>query len=973
MLKTIDQIPNRSGAWSTKRLSFRDRPDEYFTVRHRDPVEAIRGVWGDPAFAGDLVYKPAKLFRGKEHTEEERVYSEMWTSGCWNAAQNAIPKGGTVAPVIIATDKTQLTQFSGSKSAYPVYLTIGNIPKSIRRKPKARACVLIAYLSVDKVSKGLTKTKLKLRNYEIFHRSMALVLEPLKKAGDIKGRGVEMTGGDGDVRRVYPILAVYVADYPEQCLVTCTKYGTCPKCQRKATELELTEQGLPRKQFWTCDIIEQARSTPGNKNVHAACMKKDVAGLFQGVLKHLTQWVQELIGEEKLDERIRSLPPAYGVRHFKKGISVLTQVSGPERKHICRVLLACLIGCIDPRGITACRSLLHFINLAQYPSHDDATLGYMQDELDTWHKYRSYFVHEGVRHDFNIPKFHSLLHYIDSIRWLGSTDNYNTEMFERLHIDFAKEGWRASNKRDHFPQMIKWLNRQEQVASYDFYRSWLDNEAHGLVEEGEPDEQVTEGDDGNSGEEEVVITNAGRGDTVLTELGPNDNDSEPRLTRLSRKVALENAHKNKRAGFDKLPKENVVDVTGFMSTLIKSAPRTRPKPAPSSSETPKGRSSAIKMSDTVSAKDFDKPPSPLPLNNDEADFLRDVVTGEKQDENRTERVNKKINTLDFSDDEGALTEGDGEEGNYEGDDELGNLLRVEDVPSKAQSQKKVKGGSQKILVSDFSNRKLAVFAKRCARAATCVVNMFPEDPTFCWEILTEEIQLLAAEGRAESFLESLQEISYNVDERDLFLRFMSYGVPAIRLDMGKEARIRTSQFYQVPGTLSPNEIVRLFISSIVSAFADRLGFYEVDQFQGKPKQDQLLVARLRRERSIPVPLIALVTVQIGHALQEYASGYKVETAFSASNDASHFRAIMTTLTTIGKQAPEYLKFLQTNLYSQMITVGPEIVPPQTYDYENLNEIALKQHKILDSNNVDVSDHDSDEGENGTEQGEYHND
>ncbi|KAF5337532.1 hypothetical protein D9757_015446 [Collybiopsis confluens] len=143
--------------------------------------------------------------------------------------------------------------------------------------------------------------------------------------------------------------------------------------------------------------------------------------------------------------------------------------------------------------------------------------------------------------------------------------------------------------------------------------------------------------------------------------------------------------------------------------------------------------------------------------------------------------------------------------------------------------------------------------------------------------------------------------------------------------------------------------------------------------EGKPKQDQLLVARLRRERSIPVPLIALVTVQIGHALQEYASGYKVETAFSASNDASHFHAIMTTLTTIGKQAPEYLKFLQTNLYSQMITVGPEIVPPQTYDYENLNDFALKQHKILDSNNVDVSDHDSDEGKNGTEQGEYHND
>jgi Plavaka transposase len=37
----------------------------------------------------------------------------------------------TMAPLIIATNKTQLTQFSGSKSAYPVYLTLGNLPKSI--------------------------------------------------------------------------------------------------------------------------------------------------------------------------------------------------------------------------------------------------------------------------------------------------------------------------------------------------------------------------------------------------------------------------------------------------------------------------------------------------------------------------------------------------------------------------------------------------------------------------------------------------------------------------------------------------------------------------------------------------------------------------------------------------------------------------------------------------------------------------
>ncbi|KAJ3718828.1 hypothetical protein C8R42DRAFT_542278, partial [Lentinula raphanica] len=142
-----------------------------------------------------------------------------------------LPQGGTVAPVILATDKTQLTQFSGSKSAYPVYLTIGNIPKNIRRKPGSRACILLAYLSVDKiVKKGLSETQIKLRNYQLFHTSMALILGPLKAAGNPAGPGVEMVGGDGDVRRVYPVLATYIADYPEQCVVTCTKYCTCPKC-----------------------------------------------------------------------------------------------------------------------------------------------------------------------------------------------------------------------------------------------------------------------------------------------------------------------------------------------------------------------------------------------------------------------------------------------------------------------------------------------------------------------------------------------------------------------------------------------------------------------------------------------------------------------------------------------------------------------------------------------------------------------
>ncbi|KAF5339496.1 hypothetical protein D9757_015386 [Collybiopsis confluens] len=510
MLKKVDKIPDRCGPWYTKRLSFKDRPEEYFLVRHRNPINAIKALWGDPAFINDLVYKPAKLFRaGSAQTEENRIYNEMWTAGLWNAAQHLIPRGGTVAPVIIASDKTQLTQFSGSKSAYPVYITIGNIPKALRRKPGSRTCILIAYLFADKLDKvGLTETSLKLRNYELFHRSMSIVLEPLKAAGDPTGLGTEMVGGDGAVRRVYPLLATYIADYPEQCLISCTKYGTCPKCQCTAQQLDLTVTGPPRTQEWTYRVIQNARDELQGRGraIHARTMESDVAGgdyepfwvgfpladihqaiapdvlhqLYQGVFKHLVEWVQKTVGEKEFDERIRVLPPTDGVRHFTKGISGLAQMSGAEHKHIARSLLACLVGKMDNLGINACRGILHFIQLAQYPSHDGDTLQYMKEALDTWHRYRDYFITAGARTHFKIPKFHSLLHYAHSIRWLGTTDNYNTEAFERLHVDTAKEGWRSSNKRDHFPQMVQFLSRQEKVTSFDFYQSWnASNEPQG--------------------------------------------------------------------------------------------------------------------------------------------------------------------------------------------------------------------------------------------------------------------------------------------------------------------------------------------------------------------------------------------------------------------------------------------------------------------------------------------------------------
>ena len=100
-------------------------------------------------------------------------------------SQKYIPEGACVAPVkVISMDKTQLTQFSGGKLAYPIYLTLSNIPRAMRCKPSQSACILIAYLSVNKdVGEGLTHKQKSACIQQLFHNSMQLVLDPLVQAG----------------------------------------------------------------------------------------------------------------------------------------------------------------------------------------------------------------------------------------------------------------------------------------------------------------------------------------------------------------------------------------------------------------------------------------------------------------------------------------------------------------------------------------------------------------------------------------------------------------------------------------------------------------------------------------------------------------------------------------------------------------------------------------------------------------------
>ncbi|KAJ7751483.1 hypothetical protein DFH07DRAFT_745482 [Mycena maculata] len=111
----------------------------------------------------------------------------MWTAEWWWDIQELLPIGATLAPIILASDKTQLTRFSGDKQAWPVYLTIGNVDKETRRTPSSRATILLGYIPVSKLE-IFSKKKRSGALHQMFHDCMCIMLGALKAAG---GHGVE--------------------------------------------------------------------------------------------------------------------------------------------------------------------------------------------------------------------------------------------------------------------------------------------------------------------------------------------------------------------------------------------------------------------------------------------------------------------------------------------------------------------------------------------------------------------------------------------------------------------------------------------------------------------------------------------------------------------------------------------------------------------------------------------------------------
>ncbi|KAI6027244.1 hypothetical protein EDC04DRAFT_2869173 [Pisolithus marmoratus] len=375
LLNAVDCLP-QSAEWKCKCITLTgdvcDKDGKPKTKElelwFQDPVECMHELIGNLTFMDTMKYAPEHLYTSPEG--ENWVINEMWTADWWWDMQLHLPEGATIAPVILASDKTQLLQLRGDKSAWPMYLTIGNINKDLHSQVSSHSTMLLALVT----------------------------------AGE---SGAYMTCADSTICWIFPILAAYVTDYPEQCLVACCMENHCLLCKIEPNSREKNLQSV-YPPFWM--------NLPHS----------DIFQLHKGVFKeHLVKWCVTIIGDEEMDA------------HFK-----ITQWTGKEHKEMEKVFLGLVANVTD------------FIFYSSLHSHMTQTLEALGRALDDFHAEKGIFIELGV---------HLMQHYVELIKHFGSADGFNTESPEHLHINYAKEAYCASNKKDFVTQMTFWLCRQESI------------------------------------------------------------------------------------------------------------------------------------------------------------------------------------------------------------------------------------------------------------------------------------------------------------------------------------------------------------------------------------------------------------------------------------------------------------------------------------------------------------------------------
>ncbi|KAJ7672465.1 hypothetical protein DFH06DRAFT_1124357 [Mycena polygramma] len=520
MQDRIASLPRRP-EWQVKLWPTEFPTEKPVYLFWRDPLECLQELFSNPLVQGHIHFTPFKLWESSARLT--RSYTE-WLSGtaAWDMQasiisprpsddpnvqfQAEIPPGHALGAAILTSDETHLTNMTGNKHAHPVLLSTALIDAWFRMKASFHAFLLLMLIPIVKFCETNAEVKGVLKS-RMFHAMMDFVLEPLKIVAKV---GKMMADPVGNLRIFHTVIAAYIVDTPEACMIAIVASKSSPVTTatnkqlgddfrhpvrtRAHTMEKLHEIEGPKPEGLGLDpwndllaYIKAAKDC-GLNGVHRPFwqdwfLAEPSVFLTPEILHHwcrfswdhIVKWAMNAVGKAEIDFRFALLRWHTGMRKFAGGISKAKQVTGKEQRDILRYLLVVIAGAVPTGFSTAIQSLITFFYRGQAPAINEIMLTRMDASLKAFHDNKKHITHAGARQGakgnaietwHGIPKLEFLQSVVPAIRATGVPLHWSADVTEHAHIELVKEPARHSNNHGYESQIVRHLDRRDKVRFF---------------------------------------------------------------------------------------------------------------------------------------------------------------------------------------------------------------------------------------------------------------------------------------------------------------------------------------------------------------------------------------------------------------------------------------------------------------------------------------------------------------------------
>ncbi|KAI9436964.1 hypothetical protein H4582DRAFT_2111974 [Lactarius indigo] len=470
-----------------------------YEVWYRNPDSVLSAMLSNPDFHGLFDLRPyIDLNADGTHLWSDVMSGNIaWRHSDGIFAADPGTEGAMYCPLILGSDETTVSVATGHVQYHPVYMSIGNVHNTVRQAHR-NAVIPITFLAIPRCDRRYNES-LKFRTFkgQLYHSSISAVLSSLRSGMTTP---VIRRCPDGHFRRVIYDLIAFIADYPEQAVLTvpCThrvnvtithafRCTALPKnldahaLRRTPRHTEVIRGVLDSQTLWAAygmhsDIVPFTFGFP-RADIYEMISPDLLHQVIKGTFKdHLVVWVCDYLmmqhGESQandilddIDRRISVVPPFPGLRRFPHGRR-FKQWTGDDSKALIKVYVPAIVGYVPDEIILCLRAFIDACYIARRQNINSVALDALDRALDDFKQLREVFRTSGVRpKGFALPRQHLLFHYRCMIEDFGAPGGLCSSITESRHITAVKKPWRRSNRYQALGQMLLTIQRLDKLAA----------------------------------------------------------------------------------------------------------------------------------------------------------------------------------------------------------------------------------------------------------------------------------------------------------------------------------------------------------------------------------------------------------------------------------------------------------------------------------------------------------------------------